>query len=95
MNDPQPLKPWTGETEAEAPDTGSAAYLWIAGILCGVILAVGSRALLGHFAERPSLAAADPSLVRWIGWAQAGGWGLAGLSLGGWIWALLRDGRKA
>lgn len=90
---PEPLKPWSGDTGPEAADEGSYGYLWMAGIVCGLILALGAQALLGHFAERPELAQADPLMVglihggRWVGWALV----LASLLL--WL-RLLRGGSK-
>lgn len=90
----EPLKPWQSDLEPESPDTGSGAYLWMAGIACGLIIAVGAQALLGHFAQRPELAQADPDLVRWIGWARWGGWGLVALSGLGWVRALLGGTKK-
>lgn len=94
LNEGSPLKPWSEEPKAEATDVELRAYLWMAGILCGVMLALGSHALLWHFSRRPSLAAADPVLQRWLTWARAGGWALAGLSLGAWLRGLWRSGRK-
>jgi hypothetical protein len=82
------LKPWNGPEDAAPEDEGSAGYLLMAGIVCGLIIAIGSQALLGHFVERPELAQADPLMVQVIGVARWVGWVLAGGSLLGWLWQL-------
>jgi hypothetical protein len=84
------LKSWSGPDEAEAPDEGSSGYLLMAGVLCGLIIAVGSQALQGHFEQRPALAEADPLLVRGIAIARWLGWALAAGSAGAWVWSLRR-----
>jgi hypothetical protein len=84
----EPLQPWSGPDEAEAQDEGSSGYLLMAGVLCGLIIAVGSQALQGHFEQRP--AEADPLLAQGIAIARWLGWALAGVSAGAWLWRLKR-----
>jgi hypothetical protein len=92
---PEPLKPWSGDAAPEdAPDEESHAYLWMAGILCGLILAIGAQALLGHFAERPELAQSDPLVVGLIHGARWVGWTLVGASLVLWLRLLTRKPKK-
>lgn len=83
----EPLQPWSGP-DSETPDEGSSGYLLMAGVVCGLIIAIGSHALVGHFASRPELAAADPLMVTVIGGARWLGGLLAVLSLGAWLWQL-------
>jgi len=82
------LQPWTGPDDAAPEDEGASGYLVMAGIVCGLIIAIGSQALLGHFAQRPELAQADPLMVTVIFFARWMGWGLAGASLVAWLWTL-------
>jgi hypothetical protein len=90
----EPLQPWNGPDDTTQGDEGSAAYLLMAGIVCGLIIAIGSQALLGHFAERPELAQADPLMAQVIGVARWVGWVLAGGSLLGWLWQLGQSSKK-
>lgn len=85
----EPLQPWSGP-DADAPDEGSSGYLLMAGVVCGLIIAVGSHALVGHFAQRPELAAADPLMVGVIGAARWLGGVLALVSLGAWVRQLVQ-----
>ena len=63
------------DTALPSPDEPMSGYLLMAGVICGLIIAVGCRALLGHFAQRPELAQADPLMTtvitvgQWVGWA--------------------------
>jgi hypothetical protein len=86
----EPLKPWEGPEDAAPEDEPQSGYLLMAGVLCGLIIAIGSQALKGHFAQRPELAAADPLMVQAIGGAFWLGWGLAGACLAAWLWQLSR-----
>jgi hypothetical protein len=74
------LKPWEGPEDAAIPDEPKSGYLLGAGILAGLVFAIGSQALLGHFAARPELAAADPLMASLLVWTRWGGWALAGAS---------------
>lgn len=79
------LKPWEGPEDAEIPPfdelrAGSepkGGYLLGAGVLAGLVIAIGSQAILGHFGQRPDLAAADPLMAGLLAWARWGGWILA------------------
>jgi hypothetical protein len=88
------LKPWEGSDDAASEEEGSSGYLLMAGIGCGLIIAIGAHALMGHFAERPELAQADPLMVQVISASRAIGAGLALLSLGGWLYKLARSSKK-
>ena len=87
------LKPWShdpaGGTSAPEAEPKSG-YLLAAGILAGLVIAIGSQALLGHFAQRPELAAADPLMAGLLQWGRWGGWLLALGSGLGWIFSLRR-----
>lgn len=71
------LKPWEGPESSEVPAEPKGGYLYGAGILAGLTIAIGSGAILGHFAERPELAAADPLMQTALVWGRWGGWILA------------------
>jgi hypothetical protein len=88
------LKPWEGPDDAASEEEGSSGYLLMAGIGCGLIIAIGAHALVGHFAERPELAQADPLMVKVISVARATGAGLAIGSLAGWLAKLARSSKK-
>lgn len=90
----EPLQPWSGPDDAETPDEGGNGYLLMAGVVCGLIIAIGSQALLGHFAQRPELAASDPLMVQVIGAGRWLGWGLAAFSAGVWAWRLAQISKK-
>jgi hypothetical protein len=90
----EPLKPYDGPDGGEANDAPKAGYLLAAGLVCGLIIAIGSQALEGHFARRPELAAADPLMARLLVWARWLGWALAGGSAALWAWALARGPQK-
>lgn len=92
----EPLKPWTGpEPLEEEADEGQGGYFLMAGVVCGLIIAVGSQALESHFALHPELALADPLMTRLIGAGRWFGGALAGLSLLIWAWVLVRKAKKA
>lgn len=82
----QPLRPWDGSEEA--PEEAPPGYLYGAAMACGLILALGGRALLGHYKDRPYLAEADPWLyglaqtLPWLGWV------LVVLAVGLWVRSL-------
>ena len=74
------LKPWEGPEEAPPLDESKGGYLFGAGILAGLTIAIGCGAILGHFAQRPDLAAADPLMQTGLVWGRWGGWILAAAS---------------
>ena len=88
MSEPQPLQPYDGPDDGEGDDVPKAGYLLVAGMLCGLIIAIGSQAIQGHFIERPELAAADPLMASLLVWARWGGWLLAGACGLVWAWSL-------
>jgi len=87
------LKPWS-EDPASSPEAPEAepksGYLLAAGILAGLVIAIGCQALLGHFALRPELAAADPLMASLLQWGRWGGWLLSLGSGLGWVFSLRR-----